>query len=210
MEFYDTVAARRSIRAFTDEPVDPAVITRLLESARLAPSGTNAQPWTFLVVRSQAKRQALCAAAYGQSFVGQAPVVIAALGNRKAFKKRLRRGKELVDSGAVSAEVMQTVGTAYKEREKQPGGADRSIVAQCIIAGEHITLAATAEGLGSCWVMLFDAEGVAAALDLPEPLFPVALLPVGHPAQSPAARPRYALDEIAFDESLDTPWTGAS
>lgn len=206
MEFYETVSARRSIRKFTGEPVDPAVITRMLEAARLAPSGTNLQPWKFLVVREAATRATLCDAAFGQRFVGDAPAVIVILGDHKAYKKRPRRGKELVDAGAIDPQIIETVRSAYKEREKEPGAADRSVIVQCVIAGEHLALAATAEGLGSCWVMLFKHEEVVAALDLPDQYFPVALMPVGHPAQSPAPRPRYALEEIAFDETMERAW----
>lgn len=206
MELFETIARRRSIRHFRPDAVSDELITQVLEAARLAPSGSNAQPWKFVVVRSEEKRRALCEAAYGQPMFRQAPVVIVALGDRKVFRKWLRRGKELVDIGAVDAEVMQTVGEIYRSRAKEPGGPDRSILANCMIAIAHLTLAATSLGLGTCWVMLMKPGEVATALGLPDAMFPVAMIPLGYADEDPPPRPRYSLDEIALDEDLEHPW----
>jgi nitroreductase len=64
------------------------------------------------------------------------------------------------------------------------------------IAVDHLTLAATALGLGTCWIGAFDAKKVAAALDLPPEVVPVHVLPMGYAAETPAARPRKGLSEI--------------
>ncbi|HYW78297.1 MAG TPA: nitroreductase family protein, partial [Thermoguttaceae bacterium] len=140
MDLFETIARRRSIRRYRPDPVSDELITQVLDAARLAPSGSNAQPWKFVVVRSEEKRAALCEAAYGQPMFRQAPVVIVALGDRKVFRKWLRRGKELVDIGAVDPQVMQTVGEVYRARGKEPGAADRGILANCMIAIDHLTL----------------------------------------------------------------------
>lgn len=207
MDFFDVVAARRSIRKFVSDPVSDEQLTQILEAGRLAPSGTNAQPWAFLVVQDEAARAKLMAAAKDQPFVGQAPAVIIVCGDTKRFKKRLRRGRELAETGAIDSETIAKVQAAYKERARDAASELRSIVANCCIAAEHMVLAATALGLGSCWVMLMDAEEVAATLDLPDHLFPVALLPVGVPDQDPPQRQRYPLDEIACRERANLPWT---
>ncbi len=105
METLDAIAARRSIRSFKPDPVPEALITRCLEAARLAPSSTNSQPWKFVVVRAEAEREALGDASHGQKHVGPAPVTIVVLGDRKAFRKRFRRAKELAEVGAIAAEM---------------------------------------------------------------------------------------------------------
>jgi len=64
------------------------------------------------------------------------------------------------------------------------------------IAMDHLILAATAEGLGTCWIGAFNPAKLREVLDLPEELEPVAMTPLGYPAQEPAARPRKPLDEI--------------
>ncbi|MGB7544453.1 MAG: nitroreductase family protein [Methanothrix sp.] len=64
------------------------------------------------------------------------------------------------------------------------------------IALDHMSLAATAEGLGSCWIGAFQEDKVKEILDIPEKIRVVAMLILGYPAESPAARPRRKLDEI--------------
>ena len=66
------------------------------------------------------------------------------------------------------------------------------------IATEHIVLKAVDLGLGSCWLGRFDRDKVREYLALDERIYPVVLLPVGHPDQSPNARPRFALDELVL------------
>jgi nitroreductase len=71
------------------------------------------------------------------------------------------------------------------------------------IAVDHLTLAATAEGLGSCWICRFDEARAKRALAIPDvpTIRVVALLPIGYPADSaPARKQRLALEEIVRDE----------
>jgi nitroreductase len=64
-------------------------------------------------------------------------------------------------------------------------------------AVEHILLTAVALGLGSCWVGAFDEGEAARVLDLPDRRRPVAILPIGKPAETPDRRPRRSLRETA-------------
>jgi len=66
------------------------------------------------------------------------------------------------------------------------------------IAVEHIVLKAVDLGLGSCWLGRFDRDKVKEYLALNENIYPVVLLPVGHPDQSPKARPRLTLDKLVL------------
>jgi nitroreductase len=66
------------------------------------------------------------------------------------------------------------------------------------IAIEHIVLKAVDLGLGSCWLGRFDRDKVKEYLSLDESIYPVVLLPVGHPDQSPKERPRFALDKLVL------------
>jgi nitroreductase len=52
MEVFEAIKARRSVRSYATEPVPDEILWKLLESARLAPSAMNYQPWRFIVVRS--------------------------------------------------------------------------------------------------------------------------------------------------------------
>lgn len=80
MNVYEAIKTRRSVRAYQDKPVPAEVLTRLLNAARLAPSGSNRQPWKFVVVTNPQTRKQLAVAAKNQGFVAQAPVVIVAVG----------------------------------------------------------------------------------------------------------------------------------
>lgn len=76
MPVLDVIQQRYSVRKYLDRPVEDDKLERVLEAARLAPSASNRQVWRFVVVRDPQVRKALAAAA-GQPFVGEAPVVIA-------------------------------------------------------------------------------------------------------------------------------------
>jgi nitroreductase len=83
MNVFETVQARRSIRAYLDKPIPQDKLERILEAARLAPSAVNIEPWHFIVVTSAEKRKILSKGLYAK-FVAQAPLVIVACGNKKS------------------------------------------------------------------------------------------------------------------------------
>jgi nitroreductase len=169
MDFWQVLESRYSVRAF-DPTVDvpPETVARILEVAIRAPSAGNRQPWHFYVVRDPAMRQKLAAAAYGQSFVAQAPLAIVVCADAEQSAERYgQRGRELY------------------------------CLQDTAVATEHILLAAVALGLGGCWVGAFDESQAAQALALPGRHRPVAILPIGKPAGEPAmATRRQALPEV--------------
>jgi len=77
MEVFEAIKARRSIRGYRDEEIPQPKIDRLLEAARLAPSGSNLQNWKFIVVKDKNIKKRLVQACNNQSFVGEASLVIA-------------------------------------------------------------------------------------------------------------------------------------
>lgn len=88
MDLYEAIRNRVSTRSYTADPVEDEKLERILEAARLAPSGKNGQPWIFIVVSDEETRKRLVPACRDQKFVGEAPVVIAACGNEElAYKK---------------------------------------------------------------------------------------------------------------------------
>jgi nitroreductase len=77
-----------------------------------------------------------------------------------------------------------------------------------MIALEHMVLAAASLGYGTCWIGAFSEEAVKKLLKIPRKMKVVALLPIGVPAETPAARPRKELSEIFFKEEWQNPWSG--
>lgn len=82
MDVFEAIKSRKSIRAYDSRPVPDAILSEILESARLAPSAMNYQPWHFVVVTDPAKREILSKARYAK-FLKEAPMVIVGCGNKK-------------------------------------------------------------------------------------------------------------------------------
>ena len=80
MDVKEAIIRRRSIRTFVRRQVEDEKLQRVLEAARLAPSARNMQEWKLIVVKDKGTRERLMKAAGNQTFVAQAPVVIAACG----------------------------------------------------------------------------------------------------------------------------------
>jgi len=167
VDLFEAIRARRSVRRYLPDPIPQETLEELLSAAISAPSAGNAQPWRFIVVRDQRLKEKLAAAAYGQEFLAEAPVVIVVCADLERARK------------------------AYKER-----GEKLYCLQDTAAAVENLLLAATAKGLGTCWVGAFAEGRVSEILGLPKGLRPVAMIPVGKPAETPKARPRRPLSEV--------------
>jgi nitroreductase len=166
-DLIDAIKERRSIREFEDTPIPDATIGRLLESAHLAPSAGNLEPWKFIVVKQDEIKEKLSQAAYGQESLNSAPVciVVCAEPSRSAAK--------------------------YGER-----GADLYCLQDTAAATQNILLTATGYGLGSCWVGAFDESAVKESLGLDSGLRPIAIIPIGYPGEEVEEMPRRPVDEV--------------
>lgn len=80
MDFHDVVRTRRSVRSYRSDHIPEEVLSRVLEAVRIAPSGSNRQPWRFIVVKDEKVKQRLVPACNGQSWIADAPVIIVACG----------------------------------------------------------------------------------------------------------------------------------
>jgi nitroreductase len=80
MDVFAAIKGRRSVRAYKPAQIEEDKLKKVLEAARLAPSASNRQDWKFVIVREKETRKKLARAAFGQSFIGEAPVVIVACG----------------------------------------------------------------------------------------------------------------------------------
>ena len=167
MEFFDVVQNRRSIRAFTSDPVEPAKLQAVLKALNLAPSAGNLQAYEVYQVSHPAVKDALAQAAFMQMFIAAAPVVLIFCANPARAADR------------------------YGERGIQLYSVQDATIA-CTIAA----LAVTAQGLGTVWVGAFDTVEVRKAASIPESLIPVAILPIGYPAENPPKRARRSLKDL--------------
>ncbi len=177
MDFFEVIQARRSVRKYRPDPVDTKLVDKVLQAGIMAPSAGNRQPWEFIVVeRDAALKQAITQTTYrGNSWAGgahqdwlaQAPVLI-----------------------VVCADVQRSM-SRYGWQHSQ-----KLIVEDIAAAVENMLLAATALGLASCWVGGFDPVALSTALELPELITPLAVLPLGYAAQPAVAPARRSLDDV--------------
>jgi nitroreductase len=209
MDVGEAIRKRRSIRKFKPDPIPEGKIRLLLESARLAPSGTNTQPWRFIVVKDNDTKKRLQEAAHNQRHVKSAPVIIVCCADLKAFKEFPERVDELIESGALP-ERTREVFIPYLSKGMDTVTKDVLMVAAAAnvaIAVEHIVLQAVEIGLGTCWVRWFEDDKVKEILDIPEHVEVMALLPVGVPDKEPSQRPRLSLDKIVYSEKFGEKFT---
>lgn len=80
MSVLDVIRQRRSVRVYRSDPIPEDALSRVLEAARLAPSGKNLQPWKFICVRDDGMKKKLAKACNQQGFMAAAPVIIVACG----------------------------------------------------------------------------------------------------------------------------------
>lgn len=203
MELLRAIQSRRSIRKFKSNEVPDAVIRELLDAARLAPSGSNLQATRFVVIKSPAERMKLkeCTPL---PFVAHAPVIIACCIDREAMGNTLVRYRELMEAQAFVGTPLDDPALMEAAAKRRSGMDQATIKAyltlNAAIAIEHIVLRAVDLGLGSCWIMMFDSAKTKSMLELDDRYDVVALLPVGYPDQSPAARPRLPLEDLILKE----------
>lgn len=173
MDVFKAIKGRRSVRAFTDESVSEEEIMKIIDAARWAPSAGNIQPWEFIVVQNAKTKRGLVEAALDQTFIEEAPVVFVVCANPTRSSRRY-------GSRGISLYCLQDTAAAI----------------------QNIHLAAYALGLATCWVGAFQEEKARRVLNLPDDLRPVAIIPVGHPAEKSALSPRRPLSEVVHREVL--------
>ena len=162
MTVQETIARRVSCRAYQTKPVPEADLMLILEAARFAPSACNQQPWRFAVVRDLEVRRQIVEAGFLPGFkmtwAIDAPVHVVIGMERSFVTHRLAASVSGVDYPWVD------IG----------------------IAGEHLVLAATELGLGTCWIGWIKPRVVARLVGWPGSVKPVAVITVGYPCDSEA------------------------
>lgn len=174
--FQRLVEERRSIRRYTDKPVEREKILVCIEAARLAPSADNAQPWRFLVLDDKDVKKRFCDEVFSgiysiSKFAKQAPVLIVILARLNIIAHRV--GKQIQNIHFHLLDIG--------------------------IAGEHIVLQAEELGLGTCWIGWFNPRRARKALNISKEYKIVSLLSLGYYEQKPIKiKKRKKLDEIVW------------
>jgi nitroreductase len=196
---------RRSIREYTDEPVSDQDLDMILESARLAPSGENAQPWRFVIVKDPATRKligALAGGGSGRRFTAE--FVTKKMQERFSSlqdEEKKKAAFQKLTSGQVStflaAAPVNIVVCGRKDVWDLPYDTSAAI--------ENMLLVVTALGLGACWVIapcidIRDEERIKKLLEIPEGIKVISIISIGHPTRPHRPRPRLPIQELVFRE----------
>lgn len=181
--------ARKSVRAFTDEPVSPAVKRAVLEAACAAPTAGNQQLYTILDITDQALKDALADSCDHQPFIARAPMVL-------IFCADCRKWYDAFAAGGCEP--------------RKPGPGDLWLaLSDANIAAQNAVTAAWSLGLGSCYIgdILENAETHRALLRLPEYVVPAAMAVFGYPTDQQRARAKPArcgLEHIVHENGYRT------
>lgn len=144
MKLMDLIKKRQSDRSYSERPVARKAIEKCLEAARLAPSASNSQPWTFVVIDESELKNKIANRTFGplktfNKFAPQAPVIVAIV---------LEKPKLITEAGG-----------RIKKKEYP--------LIDIGIAAEHFCLQATEEGLGTCMLGWFDEKTIKKILKVP-------------------------------------------
>ena len=192
------VRGRRSVRAFETRPVPRAIVEEAIAAAGWAPSPHGRQPWRFVVIESQERRDAL-ADAMAETWRaqlrldGQDETIVEA--RLEKSRDRLQRAPVLI----VPCLYLEGL-DVYPDADRQD--AEETMAIQSLGAAvQNLLLSLYAAGVDGGWMCapLFCPEVVQAALGLDQTLDPHALIAVGYAASDPVRRPRLPLDELIVD-----------
>lgn len=145
MDFQELIKRRQSVRRYLiDKPIEDHKLERIIEAGRLAPSASNSQPWTFIIVDKDGPLQEVAKATHGKliginKFVVQAPLLIVLVIEKPKFTTQ--------------------IGGAIKNKEYP--------LIDIGIAAEHMCLQAEEDGIGSCMLGWFDEKRIKNLLNIP-------------------------------------------
>ena len=193
---WEAMSTARTIRRFTDEPVDDATLARCLQAAVWAPSGANYQRWRFLVLRSPEQRQTVAAAAAHALEVIE-PVYRMSRPDADDQSRQARNNRatyELHDRAGEFTSVLFAV-------ERLPATPDLLLGGSIFPAVENFLLAARGLGLGACltsWASYGGEPLLRAAVDLPDDWAFGAHVVIGWPRGSHGPVRRRPMSEVVY------------
>lgn len=191
----EAVSARRSVRSFTDQPVERAKLDEAITAALTAPAPHHSQPFRFVIV-DQLRRHLLAAMEQQWREDLESDGI-----DSPAIDRRIGRGQMLWKAPALIVPCMVRHGSHSYPDERRATGERRMFDLAAGAAVEGLLVQLAALGLGSCWVSstLFCPEVAIESLRLPQGWEPLGAVAIGYPSSEPKPRPdgdpsRFVLD----------------
>lgn len=169
-----SILERRSIRKYKNIEVEKEKLIEILESGRLAPSGSNTQPWHFIIVKDSKIKERVMCACHNQKWMLQAPVFVVCVAD---IQCRIKEYSMNIDEKSSENEVKQ-------------------IIRDTSLAIENMLLQATEIGLGTCCIAWFTENEIRNVLNVPKDKYVVAVITIGYADEQPKMRSRKSIDEI--------------
>ncbi len=222
-EYEALVRKRRATRHFSNDPVDPALVDRLLGIAQCAPSGYNLQPARFVVVTDKAIRSELRFACMDQAPVEEAPVVIIFAADHRAYEDHFEKALALdLAAGATTPEYVKflrgvmpiafrrdplnwlwkaallPIVRRFRPVPDLPAVNKRYWLGkQTMLCAMNFMLAAEASGMNTLPMEGFDTSRVRRILDLPRSWYPMLVVALGRARPDDAPRKtRFPLEKV--------------
>jgi nitroreductase len=209
--FFQVILDRRSVRKYKPDHISEEDIRLIMESGRQAPSGENAQPWRFIIVKDQKNKDFLSYIgknASGRRFTGE----FLSKQMQKRFEgledpEKRRKSFETLTSGNVSAFVNEADFNILVLGRKDVW--DAPFDTSAAIENMHLTV--TSLGLGACWLCapcidIRDEKKMKDYFKIPEELKLFAIVSVGVPERIAKPRPRIPLHQLVYNEMFGTPY----
>lgn len=213
--FFDVVYTSRAIRRIKPDPVPTELVHMVLESATMAPSGTNRQPWRFVVVTDSVTKRRLgeyhtkgFAAYYGGGELMAGPI----LGGASTDEHRPQEPGGITEQQMIDryANVPVLIVVCHAGDGPAVDSFDRGLNygGSTYPAIQNLLLAARALGLGAHITSLFRAcrREVKELLEMPDEAEPIAMIPLGFPTGRFGPLRRRPVDEVSFAERWGQPW----
>lgn len=153
--FFDFLNTRRSIRAFTENPITESKLNKILEACNLAPSSGGLQTFEIHQIKNKEMKERLVSAAKDQTFIAQAPLLLVFCSNPSRSVERFGERSQLFS------------------------------VQDATIAAAYAQITVHALGLSTVWIGAFDEKKVSEILQLAQGQRPVAILPIGYQNEKP-------------------------
>jgi len=170
MDVKEAISKRRSTRKYQRKEVPLDLIRELIDAARLAPSGSNAQPCRYYLVKDNETREKLKVnQIFEQDFVYQAPVLIVCCSDLQSYRQGIK---------------------GWSEENENRALRDLSI------ASAFLVLRATELGLATCYVGWMKKDRIKDVLDIPRNYMVPFVIAVGYANEQPKPLPRKSIEEV--------------
>jgi nitroreductase len=178
----DLLMSHRSIRKFTDEPIEQTQVEQWVQAGQAAATSSFIQACTVIQVAKGDRRDALMACAAGQAYVGDAPVFLVFCADMQRHKQACEQHQSDMHAGFTEQFLTASL--------------DVGLFAQ------NVAIAAESDGMGVCYIgaLRNDIQTANDILELPELVYPVFGLCIGKPAQDPEVKPRLPLSVVLKQE----------